>query len=81
MGKLKVKLSKNSFIFRSESRNLTGIKKMQAKSFLGAANTQPLFAILKHDSDTYNNKKKKLKIKDKDHSLLNSRETGFLYHA
>lgn len=57
MGKLKVKLSKNSFIFKSESRNLTGIKKTQAKSFLGAANTQPLFAILKHDSDTYNKKK------------------------
>lgn len=68
MGKLKVKLSKKSFIFKSKSRNLTGIKKMQAKSFLGAANIQPLFVILKRDSDTYN---KIFKIKGEDNSLLN----------
>lgn len=78
MGKLKVKLSKNSFIFKSESRNSTGIKKMQAKSFLGDANTQQLFAIYKRDSDTYN---KKFKIKDGGNYLLNSREIGFLYHV
>lgn len=78
MGKLKAKLSNNSFIFKSERRNLTGIKKMQAKSFLGAANIQRLFVILKRDSDTYN---KNLKIKDDDNSLLNSRETGFSYRV